>query len=97
MKRFLLSAMLAWGLAATAAAAPAAPDEVRLARVLAGIAILRSANLESGPEKLARFKQLKKITGLDNARMTALIDRYKNDPEGWDRIMQLVRTLVENQ
>ena len=97
MGRLLFSFVLVFGLAGLVAAVDLNPDETRLARFLAGIEILRLARLESAPEKLAKFTRLKKVTGLDNAHVIELIDKYKNDPEGWNRVVQRVRELLETQ
>jgi len=71
-------------------------EEKRFEQYCIGLKYLEINNALSTSEKAAYYKQLKKITGFSEKEAKIYIDRYKENPQEWDKIlMRLIKYLEE--
>ncbi len=75
-------------------AAQAASREQRLATFIAGCEVLSDAALATPERKAAALDWLVRQTGITPQRARSMIDEYRDRPEDWRRILELVRATL---
>lgn len=70
-------------------------EERRLAVFLAGIELLETERSITPDEKSAWFEKLKELTGFDAESANLVIDKFKNNPEKWAKVLELASQEVK--
>lgn len=70
-------------------------EERKLAKFIAGVELLEAERTISPEEKLAWFDKLSELTGIDSKRANVLIERFKNNPNKWAKILELASQEVK--
>lgn len=63
-------------------------DEKKLARFIGGIEMMESERTLSPAEQAAWYQKICELTGLTSEKIKELIDRFKNNPEKWAKILE---------
>ncbi len=64
-------------------------EEKRLAKYIAGIELLEAERTITPDEKSAWYEKLSELTGLTAEQANNLVDRFKNNPEKWAKVLEL--------
>lgn len=70
-------------------------EEKRLAKYIAGIELLEAERTITPDEKLAWYEKLSELTELDAERANELIERFRNNPEKWAKLLELASQEVK--
>jgi hypothetical protein len=70
-------------------------NDLHLAQFLAGAQLIKSASWLSKAEIAHYYVSLARITGISAPEACSRIDRFRSDPEGWNRIQQKMREILE--
>jgi hypothetical protein len=92
-RRTLILAAMVLALCGTGAVAS---EQTRLAQFLAGCEVIGSSLVTDRALTAAAMRWLVKRTGITPARARALIDRYRNRPDEWGKVLQLMRAELED-
>jgi hypothetical protein len=92
-KRALILAAMILALCGTGAAAS---EQARLAQFLAGCEVIGSSLVTDHALTAAALHWLVKHTGITPQRAHTLIDRYRNRPDEWGKVLQLMRAELDD-
>jgi hypothetical protein len=85
------------GIALIAATCAWSGSRQDLAAYLAGVELLQSADHLSANIVARRYHELVHLTGIDAPEAAALIEQYKNRPEQWKRVQEMIATNLEQE
>jgi len=66
----------------------------RFKQYLAGIKYLEAANRLAKEEQIAYYKKLVEITGIDAKKAQTFLEKYKDDPERWLKVIESVMEII---
>ncbi len=72
-------------------------DYSRYVSYFAGVDMLAVDKTLSARQKIERYKRLCLVTGIDGPKARVMINRYKNDPAGWQQFRAAVLTVLEKR
>lgn len=71
-----------------------APRKERFKQYLAGIKYLEAANRLAKEEQVAYYKKLVEITGFDAKKAQTFMEKYKDDPVRWLKVIESVLEII---
>lgn len=72
-------------------------DDKKLARFIAGIEFLEAERTLSPAEKSEWYKKLCELTGLSTEKAEIIVDRFKNNPEKWAKVLEYASQEVKKK
>ncbi len=78
-------------------AADIAPPYQNLVSYFAGIELLATDKTVSRTQAAQRYRRLCALTGINGATAKAFVNRYRNDPAGWQKLRAAVLDALQKR